>query len=64
MLPLVTADLTQRVNKGAAQYGEPLTTHNGRNALWDAYEEVLDLAMYIRQEIEERKQPYEENRDI
>lgn len=54
ILPLVMADMNARIEKGAKQYGEPLTSHNGRDALWDAYEEILDLAFYIRQEIEER----------
>ena len=54
VLPLVLADLEQRVAKGAAEYGEPLTTHNGRDALQDAYEEALDQALYLRQALEER----------
>ena len=54
VLPLVVADLEQRVAKGAAEYGEPLTTHNGRDALQDAYEEALDQALYLRQALEER----------
>ena len=55
VLPLVEADMRARVAKGATEYGEPLTTGNGRDALWDAYEEALDLCMYLRQAIEERK---------
>lgn len=55
VLPLVLSDLSARVAKGAKQYGEPLTTHNGRDALTDAYEEALDLALYLRQAIEERR---------
>ena len=51
VLPLVLADLDARVRKGAAEYGEPLTTHNGRNALQDAYEEILDTALYLKQAI-------------
>ena len=54
ILPLVQADLCARIEKGRAEYGEPLTTHNGRDALWDAYEEALDPAIYLRQAIEER----------
>jgi hypothetical protein len=54
VLPLVQADLSARIARGAAEYGEPLTTHNGRDALWDAYEEALDLALYLRQAIAER----------
>lgn len=57
VLPLVQADLCARVEKGTKEYGEPLMTNNGRDALWDAYEEVLDLAMYLRQRIEEERDP-------
>lgn len=54
VLPLVLSDLRERVRVGAQEYGEPLTTQNGRDALQDAYEEALDLAMYLRQAIAER----------
>lgn len=54
VLPSVLADLGARVAKGAAQYGEPLTTHNGRDPLLDAYEEALDLALYLKQALMER----------
>ncbi len=55
VLPLVVEDLHARVAKGTAEYGEPLRTFNGRDALRDAYEEALDLALYLRQEMEERE---------
>lgn len=51
---IVHADIEARVTKGADEYGERLTTHNGRDALWDAYEEALDLCLYLRQAILER----------
>jgi hypothetical protein len=47
VLPLVLADLQARIQKGTAEYGEPLTTHNGRDSLQDAYEEALDLCLYL-----------------
>lgn len=53
--PLVIADLEARSAAGAIKYGEPLRANNGRDALVDAYQEALDLAQYIRQELEERK---------
>jgi hypothetical protein len=53
---LVCHDIEQRVVGGSEQYGERLTTFNGRNAIWDAYEEMLDLALYIRQAIAEHAQ--------
>lgn len=54
VLPLVQADLADRVHLGEREYGEPLTTYNGRDPLRDAYEEALDLVLYLRQELEER----------
>ena len=52
---LVIADLLEREKRGIAKYGRTLETHNGRNALVDAYEEALDLAQYLKQEILERE---------
>ena len=54
ILGMVLADLTNRALEGKEKYGEPLLAHNGRNPLWDAYQEALDLAMYLRQAIEEQ----------
>lgn len=51
---LVIEDMRQRDQIGRQRYGVPLTVHNGRDALRDAYEEALDLAVYLRQAIEER----------
>lgn len=53
--PLVIKDMTDRDRLGRAKYGIPLRIHNGRDALVDAYQEVLDLSVYMRQEIEERR---------
>ena len=55
ILGMVLADLTNRAFEGKEKYGEPLLAHNGRNALWDLYQELLDAAMYIRQAIEEQE---------
>ena len=55
ILGMVLADLTNRALEGKEKYGEPLLANNGRNALWDAYQEALDLAMYLRQVIEEQE---------
>ena len=52
---LVIEDMMQRDNEGRKKYGTPLQASNGRDALVDAYQEVLDLAVYLRQEIERRK---------
>lgn len=50
----VKQDLDERRKKGIETYGEPLRPFNGRDALWDAYEEALDLACYLRQAIVEQ----------
>lgn len=52
---LVLRDMYQREQVGIMRYGTPLQVFNGRDALRDAYEEVLDLAVYLRQVIEERR---------
>jgi hypothetical protein len=52
---LVVNDMIQRKWHGRNKYGTFLQAHNGRNALQDAYEEVLDLAVYLKQKIEEEK---------
>jgi hypothetical protein len=39
---------------GRRKYGTALEANNGRDALMDAYQEALDLAMYLRQAIAER----------
>ena len=51
---LVVTDVLQRRDLGVLRYGTPLQSFNGRDALWDAYEEALDLAVYLRQVIDER----------
>lgn len=54
---LVMEDLAERLEHGTRKYGQPLQAHNGRNALQDAYEEALDLCVYLKQALEERKTP-------
>jgi hypothetical protein len=54
--PLVIKDIEERVVMGITRYGTPLKSQNGRDALWDAYVEAIDLVMYLRQELEERKE--------
>jgi len=39
----VLQDMEQRREAGIERYGAPLQPHNGRAALWDAYEEALSL---------------------
>lgn len=50
----VIADIEARRELGIERYGVALQPHNGRDALRDAYEEALDLAMYLKQAIVER----------
>lgn len=53
----VLADIEARIELGRLRYGTKLQTFNGRDALWDAYQEALDLVMYLRQAILERDNP-------
>lgn len=52
--PLVLTDMTSKDMAGRVKYGTPLQPHNGRDALVDAYQEALDLVVYLRQAIFER----------
>lgn len=51
---LVIRDMEARRVLGKERYGVALQAFNGRDALQDAYEEVLDLCQYLRQVIYER----------
>lgn len=50
----VIEDMHQRAELGRSRYGTYLRTENGRDALRDAYEEALDLCMYLKQAMMER----------
>ena len=54
VVPLVIADMKARAVFGREKHGRPLETHNGRDALMDAYQEALDQAFYLKQAILER----------
>ena len=54
VLPHVMRDLTNRATVGFGRYGTLLKSHNGRDALMDAYQEALDLVMYLKQVLMER----------
>jgi hypothetical protein len=45
----LSADLEARAAFGEAKYGTPLRAWNGRDAAVDAYQEALDLVMYLTQ---------------
>lgn len=51
---LVISDMAARNTFGRNKYGVPLQPGNGRDALMDAYEEALDLCVYLRTAIYER----------
>lgn len=51
---MVLTDLEARRQVGIQRYGTALQTNNGRDMLRDAYEEALDLCVYLRGVIAER----------
>ena len=51
----VMEDMEERRQHGIQKYGVPVQPFNGRDPLIDAYQECLDLCVYLRQAIEERK---------
>lgn len=50
----VIADMKKRDEVGWARYRKALTPHDGRDSLRDAYEEALDLVVYLKKEMLER----------
>ena len=54
---LVLVDVAERKRVGIERYGQPVLPHNGRNALVDLYQELLDAVMYTRQLIYEQEHP-------
>ena len=55
VLTKVLEDIKARAEFGKDMYGTYLRTRNGRDALMDAYQEALDLCMYLAQAILERR---------
>ena len=51
---LVLADMKRRDMLGLKRYGVRLQPENGRDMLWDLYEELLDAIVYLRGLIYER----------
>lgn len=51
---LVMQDMAERDQFGLDKYGTRLQPFNGRDALVDAYQEALDLVVYLRTAIYER----------
>lgn len=54
MWDLVFKDMQERDQMGLRKHGTRLQPNNGRDALVDAYQEALDLTVYLRQAIFER----------
>lgn len=48
LVTLVKRDMAERHELGKKRYGTPLTADNGRDHLLDAYQEALDLVVYLR----------------
>lgn len=57
----VLHDLTDRAAIGKRRYGTLLSTNNGRSAMLDLYEELLDACMYIKQLLMETEENEEDN---
>ena len=51
---LVIKDMQDRDHFGLDKYKTHLQPYNGRSSLLDAYQEALDLVVYLRKEIFER----------
>lgn len=54
VLPELLKDIQDKAESGRVKYGTHLQTHNGRKALVDLYQELLDACFYIKQELMER----------
>lgn len=61
---LVMDDMYHRNIVGTIKYGTPLKPFNGRNSLIDAYQEALDLVVYLRQLIYEQEANSNESADL
>ncbi len=59
VVDVVLADIRERAETGKKKYGTYLQTDNGRDALWDAYQEAIDLVMYLRQALLEKEENHE-----
>lgn len=58
MWEIVQQDMRARADAGFQRYGSSLRPFNGRVPLIDAYQECLDLAVYLRQKIwEDENEP-------
>ena len=51
----IAEDVEARIRLGEKKYGTRLKAHNGRDAMLDLYQEVLDGVNYSKQLVIERK---------
>jgi len=61
---LIQKDIESRAEVGKNKYGERLKANNGRDALVDLYQELLDACMYLRQIMEEENTTIVESKEI
>lgn len=61
---LVIQDMVERDVLGREKYGTPLQPLNGREAIKDLYQEILDAAVYLRQEIWEREKSQSTSKQV
>jgi hypothetical protein len=60
--PRISQEMLERHELGMRRYGVPLRVWNGRDALADAYQEALDLVVYLEQcrlRVPESTQPWD-----
>jgi hypothetical protein len=61
---LVIADIEERKALGLSKYGTLLQANNGRDMLLDAYQEALDLVVYLKGRLEEDRLRAEREAEI
>lgn len=54
---IIQKEMAERDAMGRIKHGGPLQPFNGRDNLWDAYQEALDLVAYLRTKIWEQEHP-------
>ena len=52
---MVVDDIAARKRFGVEKYGEPLRAFNGRDGMTDAYQEAIDLVLYLKKVIVENR---------
>ena len=62
--PLVVKDMLERNEEGAVKYNRYLQTDCPDNMLQHAYEEALDLCVYLKTQIEKQKQNAEKQQEL